>query len=568
MVDKTLCRLSFLCLMNKILFTLIFAVLAAPAAGVFAQEIPADVKAKIVEASKERKNLSSDEKRQAWVARQTEAWESINSTTFTLPKADIEKIKAQAQKKFPWWFSKQEPYINEQAEALTEIYELKPNFDAAEFGKLLADLSAKNEGNYRAVADEMSKAMDAQKEIKDFSVDGMDATLLAIFKKGLPQQFPNDYAKQLEALKKLVPMMELVQQAQADKEAKEAAPKEKTITRTEAVKKAEDMFKKCTLILNGNGKTGTGIILKIKDQNALMFPASLYSREGLNASNSAGEEATISLKKVFSARNMPLMLVFLEDIPFEVTPVEFATNDELRASLGKNMIVTGYYVESLRPAMMKLTKVVRDSVKMAGPILATYYEGSLIINPEINKPVAICLKPDKELPEFDFRSNRLINQFERAMEKESRFLSAFRTDIPVNWETVDNDKMANQIELTKFFKDTNIALSTLISGSLEAAEHRPETAGIASRFKKTLEIRMDISKLRVEYRVFITSIMNMIRRPLQQVKVNEVYANLKSDLGFQVGYMKLIEDELKRELSKNSQSLAPKEFQSRFSAAK
>lgn len=554
--------------MNKILFTLIFAVLAAPAAGVFAQEIPADVKAKIVAASKERKNLSSEEKRQAWVVRQTEAWESINSTTFTLPKADIEKIKAQAQKKFPWWFSKQEPFINEQVEALTEIYELKPNFDAAEFEALVADLSAKKDGNYRAVADELAKTMDAQKDIKDFTVDGMDPTLLAIFKKGLPRQFPNDYAKQLEALKKLVPMMELVQQAQADKEAKEAAPKEKTITRTEAVKKAEDMFKKCTLIVSGNGKTGTGIVLKIKDQNALMFPAQLYSREGLNASNSAGEEAAISLKKVFSARNMPLMLVFLEDIPFEVKPVEFATNDELRGSLGKNMIVTGYYVESLRPMMMKLTKVVRDSVKMASPILSSYYEGSLIINPEINKPVAICLKPDKELPEFDFRSNRLLSQFERAMEKESRFLNAFRADIPINWEAVDNEKMEKQMEMAKFFKDTNIALSALISGSLEDAEHRAETAAIASRFKKTLEIRMDISKLRVEYRAFITSLVNMIRRPLQQVKLNEVYANLKSDLGFQLGYTKMIEEELKKELSKNSQTLAPKEFRDRFSKAK
>lgn len=536
--------------------------------GAYAQEVPQDIKAKIVEASKKRTKLSA-EKQEAWATRQMEAWESINSTTFSLPKADVEKIKADAQNKFPWWFSKQEPYINEQAEALMEAYELKPNFDAAEFSALLGELSKKHGNNYRKVADELSQIMEAKKEIKEFTVDGMDPTLLEIFKKGLPKQFPNDYAKQLGALKKLAPLVELAQQAKSDNEAKrDSGAKKQPLSVTESVKKAENMFKASTLIITGNGKTATGIVTNIKGQNALIFPASLYSKSGLSASNAHGEEATISLKKVYSARNMPLMLVFLEDIPFEIKPAEFATNDELRECLGENVVVVGYYVESLRPSMMKLTKMVKDTVKMAGPILSTYYEGSLIINPKNNKTLAICVKGDKELPDFDFTSNRLAAQFERAMEKESRFLTTFRADIPINWELVDNEKMAKQIEMTDYFKRINIALSAMISGSLEEAGKYPEVADFAKKTQEALKISMGRDKLRIEYRGFISGINTMLRRPLQQVKINEVYANLKSDLGFHLQYTKMIEGEIKKEMSKNSQSLAPKEFRDRFSTAK
>ena len=71
--------------MKRIVFisALFFALSGANC--LWAQEIPEDVRAKIVEAAKKDKKAAKNQ--EEWVQRQIEAWETIQNTTLPLPKA-------------------------------------------------------------------------------------------------------------------------------------------------------------------------------------------------------------------------------------------------------------------------------------------------------------------------------------------------------------------------------------------------------------------------------------------------------------------------------------------------
>ena len=75
---------------------------------------------------------------------------------------------------------------------------------------------------------------------------------------------------------------------------------------------------------------------------------------------------------------------------------------------------------------------------------------------------------------------------------------------------------------------------------------------------------MDISKIRVEYRSYVSATVNLLRRPLQSIKINEIYANLRDDLGVNYDLAKRFEVELRGEMQKNTHALAPREFSKEF----
>ena len=303
---------------------------------------------------------------------------------------------------------------------------------------------------------------------------------------------------------------------------------------------------------------------KIKGENALIFPAELYSSAGLAAINSSGEEVNISLKKVFAAKNAPLMLVFLPELPIELVPFEFASNDEIKECIGKDVILIGNYGEMIRPVLMKLTKAVRDNLKTVSPVLNMYYEGSMLLHPKTYKPLGFCIQQEKVFPDFDFTSNRLLNDYNRAVEKGSRYLDILRADMPLKWEAVNAEKMREQIKVAQQLKELNTALASIISGSFEEAKRQKLTTAIVEKFEKVLNTRMDITKIRVEYRTYMNALIVMIRKHISKIKTNDIYANLKNDLGFQLKFTNTIHEEIKKEMSNNSHTLAPKEFKKAF----
>ena len=560
--------------MKRIVFisALFFALSGANC--LWAQEIPEDVRAKIVEAAKKDKKAAKNQ--EEWVQRQIEAWETIQNTTLPLPKAELKKIKEEAQTKFPWVFAKQETYILTQAEALVELYELKANFDKAEFDSIFQDMMKKYEGNRRKVADNFGKVIELKDEIKNFAIEGVDATTLSVLKFGVAKQFPLDFQKQIDFLNKQTSIYEIV--ANAKEEASKKLEKEKAgepkITKTEAMKTAETYFKEHTLTVTSNDKsledspesekTGTGLVVSIRDNIALLFPAALYSPEGLTISDSTGQQETISTSEVYSAKNAPFMLVFLRETALPVKPIEFSTISEARDCIGKDVVVIGYFGANLRPTTMRLTKIVQDNLILGNPIHRHYLEGSLIINPETNKPIAICVKGKKKLPRIDFTSRRIAKDYERALNKDSRFLDALRADIPIQWEAVKQNKMDNQLELAHSIKEFNCAIASIISGSLESAKGYRTTENLASKYLNILSSRMNIAKVRVEYRSMINEMLMLVKRKLKNVKTNELYANSKISLDYHLEFTSKMVAELQNELKKNSTSLAPKEFKKAF----
>lgn len=530
----------------------------------YAQEIPDEIKAKIIEVA-DAKKLSKDQ-RNEWITRQIESWMVVTAAQFDLPKKDVDKLKAEAQEKYPWVYSKQETYIMAQAESLQEINQLKSSFDKGEFDALMAVYQKKYNGDYKKIAEQLYSDVEIKAEIRDMQIEGMDKAMLDVTKKVLASQYPGDLKAQLNALKKQADMMSLAVQAKEEQEAEEketSQPKE--VSRTEMIEKAEAAFKASTLIIAGESKTGTGLVIKVKNVHALIFPAEYFNTKGrLSVSTISGEEGSISLKRVYSAKNMPLMMAILDEIPFGLTPVEFASNDELKGMIGKPAVVVGFYGEALRPVAMNVSKIIKDTIKMVSPINYTYNQGTLILNPATYRPVAICVAGEKEFPNFDYTSSRLVNSYERYMEKVSRYLTAYRLDVPISWVQVRENKMEEQMGMLENFRDINESLLALISGSFDDAKKKKYATSICSKYEKVLSISMDISRLKMEYRSYITSLINVLRRPLAQVRLNDVYANLRNDLGFHIRLAQEMDQELKKELKNGSHTLAPKEFQKKF----
>ncbi len=547
--------------MKKTIFTIGLCLAMFCAGSLYAQEIPADIKTKIQEKAKAKKNWS-EEKRANWIERQHEAWESINSAKYSLPKSDVQTIKAKAQEKFPYHYSKQEPFISEQTDALIEAYSQKENFDKAEFDELFKQSCKNNANDFVAVSKEISEAAEIKNEIKDFKIDGMDADTLNITKNVLAQKYKLDYKKQLAELKKQDKMLDSVEDAKKLVEKQKQKENKKALTKNEIIKLAEAQFKKGTLLISGNSKTGTGIITTIDNKTAIIFPATLYSEDGIKASTATGEEADISLKRCYSAKEYPLMMTFLEELPFEVVPMAFATTEEMRQCVGKDVVVIGNFAETTRALVTKLTKITSSEVKTQTNILNSYQEGSLILTTSY-KPIAICLNPTQKLPELKF-SNRMKNELERNLKKKGRYLTTLRTDTSIKWVPVNIKKMQEQKKITEQLKEINYALMATISGSLSEAAKNRITQSTATKYMKVLETRMDITKIRLEYRSFISSLTNILRRPLAQVKTIDIYANMRDELGLHLAIAKKFEEALKNENRRNSNSLAPKEFKKAF----
>lgn len=548
--------------MNRTFTSLILAALTFTPVAVFSQEIPEDVKAKIVETAN---NAVKKVHRNDWVLRQIEAWESINAMTFNVPDAYVAKIKAAAQKKFPWRFAKQEEFINDQTEALAEVLEMKSQFAKDEFDRLFAAFEKKNHDNYRAVADAFQKAMEQKEEIKNFAIDGMDPSMLEITKQVLAQKFPDNFTEQLKALKKQAEMISLVADAKEIKEAQEqeqaakaAAPK-----RSEIVKKVEEIFRNSTLNVTGNGKTASGIVSEIDGRRVLIFPASVFAKDALSVSNAKGEETTIPVKRAFSSKTFPLMMVQIPaDFSIDVTAVELAQNEELKACVAQKLMFSGNIDSELRTRETTVNKLVDNTLKISIQVSGAYYEGSAILNPKTNHIAGICMASPRGIWTSDI-GTETKRQYERELERAPRWLTVYRTDLlfQSDWTPIKNDKMQEQFELNDRLREINLALGLMLrGGSLADGKTNTITQNIAEKYIDKLKISMDKSKLRLVYRSFINDIIIMLRPIVTKVRPAEFYANTKSDLMFNFSLTSKYYEALRNEQKKNTTTLAPKEF--------
>lgn len=548
--------------MKKTLFIVSLFVAAIASSAAFAQEVPADIKAKIAETAASKKIPES--KRAAWVEKQSESWLVVSAIQFDLPKKDVDKLKADAQSKFPYHYSKQESYIMAQGEALQEINQIKSVFEKDEFQKLFDHYYKTCNGNYRKICDKLYADSETKAQIAELTIEGMDKTMVDILKKGLTAQYPTDLKAQLKALKKQAEIMAVAQRAK-ETEAVQKSEEPQEISRSELTRKAEETFKKSTVIIAGKNKTGTGVFVKTKDKIAMLFPPEFYNEKGrISVSTVSGEEGTVSLAKTYSAKNVPLMMTLMDEAPLGLTPLEFGSNEELKSSIGKQAVIVGFYGEAIRPVAMMVAQIVKENVKMVSPIVYTYNQGTLILNAKTFRPMAICIASEKEYPNFDFTSNRLANMYERYLERAPRYLTAIRLDIPVNWELVKENKMNAQLQALAQISDINEALMMLVSGSFEDASKNKVASPICEKYTAVLDKRIGAQALKMEYRSFITALINVLRRPLESSVTKDCYANLRSELKFHMRLANELNDEFKKELKNNSHTLAPKEFDAKF----
>ena len=93
-------------------------------ASVFAQEMPADLSAKL-EAKAAEVNAGNSAAAKTWLRKQVGAWETIQNMSFAADESDIKLIKEIAEKKYPLDYVNQEKFINEQSIVAAGLPEFK-----------------------------------------------------------------------------------------------------------------------------------------------------------------------------------------------------------------------------------------------------------------------------------------------------------------------------------------------------------------------------------------------------------------------------------------------------------
>ena len=119
--------------MRKLFF--IFASTLLLASTLPAQEMPESLKADL-KAQSTKLHPDNESAAKSWYRTQRAAWESIQNMSFSIDEADLKEIKANAEKKYPLDFSKQETYMTDSAQRILDCADFKSQLGAEAFSAL------------------------------------------------------------------------------------------------------------------------------------------------------------------------------------------------------------------------------------------------------------------------------------------------------------------------------------------------------------------------------------------------------------------------------------------------
>ncbi len=551
------------------LFALIVSCAAIVSATSFAQEIPADLKAQI---SAKAKELHPDNQAAAksWQSRQIEAWETIQNMTFPVDEEELNLIKAAAQKKFPYEYSKQENFISEQANLAAGMSEYKTQFGLDTYKALRKALEAKGITDLNEVNESLRKQLAAKLSLDSFRPAGVDQTTLNVAKEVVAKLLPGDFEAQLKQLKTQF-KVEDAQEAK-DSGALHSSPiaggsptqslqdTKRNIPISERQKIARDTYQKQTFLVDGAVKCAA-ITIELNGRQVLLAPFSAYSTNGMTISNTLGEQIEFDIGDIVASKELPLIAILPKSIPQDMRNTVLLDEREYRSILGKNSIVVGYYNSTVTSFPVKVSAISNPILTLSSKIPPTYSEGALVIESENYATVGMLFAGKAPVGKIRWSDRAEINKLKRNLAKGNSQLICARIDKLSSWEKINLEKFSEQKSKLEALKTANNEIMELISKKrLSDFENNHVLGKIAQKYIREFRNRMDESRFMRIYRGYAQDIITILKIAMRDMDPKEYYTVFRGDIVQQMAIANGLISAYTEAMSGGSEDLTPDEI--------
>ena len=551
------------------LFALIVSCAAIVSAASFAQEIPADLKAQI---SAKAKELHPDNQAAAksWQSRQIEAWETIQNMTFPVDEEELNVIKAAAQKKFPYEYSKQENFISEQANLAAGMSEYKTQFGLDTYKALRKALEAKGITDLNEVNESLRKQLAAKLSLDSFRPAGVDQTTLNVAKEVVAKLLPGDFEAQLKQLKTQFKVEEA--QEAKDSGALHSSPiaggsptqslqtTKRNIPISERQKIARDTYQKQTFLVDGAVKCAA-ITIELNGRQVLLAPFSAYSTNGMTISNTLGEQIEFDIGDIVASKELPLIAILPKSIPQDMRNTVLLDEREYRSILGKNSIVVGYYNSTVTSFPVKVSAISNPILTLSSKIPPTYSEGSLVIESENYATVGMLFAGKAPVEKIRWSDRTEINKLKRNLAKGNSQLICARIDKLSSWEKINLEKFSEQKSKLEALKTANNEIMELISKKrLSDFENNHVLGKIAQKYIREFRNRMDESRFMRIYRGYAQDIITILKIAMRDMDPKEYYTVFRGDIVQQMAIANGLISAYTEAMSGGSEDLTPDEI--------
>ena len=523
----------------------------------FAQEMPADLKAKL-EAKATELNPDNASKAKTWVSQQNAAWETIQCMAFSIDESDVKLIKNLADKKFPLDYVSQESFISSQAEKASSLPEYKTQLGSMAYNAIRKSFESSDKTSIDSLVETLQNAVTAKMEIDALTTDKIRPRTFALIKRVASEEFPGDFAEQLKTIK------EILEGKPADDNVANGddAKSEKPITNKDLEQFTRNMFATQTYVTDGE-KRATTVLTEIQGKRVMLIPASAFI-PGITLSNPRGELLEYSEKEIFVSKELPFVIVFPKNLPESYVPAKFINDKQYRELPGTTKYVVGYIKQNIVAHPTKINSINSTQVMLATHLPPNMQEGTMIVDPISKETISLIIQQPLKLRKVNWMSRSEVNRFVRYMESDAGKLQAIRLDSFSKWEKFSEEKYYEQkMVLDRLKQVTDNVLKLFTSSQLSDSMNSDIIGYVIKKHYNGFRSKMEQSVFERKYKAYLMDMYNLIKVEQRKASETEFYSIFQAEvkthleiLGYAMStiekvskgqaYMNLLHDDLRR----------------------
>lgn len=514
-------------------FSICSVLLAAASLGFAQSEMPAEISLKLDEKAKA---LFPDDlkKQDKWIRDQDDGWIRLSILAVDENnKAYFERAKAFADKKFDLDFAAKAEFLQKAADGLTMIDAYAFMFkDKAAFERLKTEALAANPEDYSKAAKHFEAQSAAIVEIENIPMpESIDQELFDAIKKAAAAKFPSDFSKQKEYVQKYAERLNAFAQYEATQSAQEEVEGESAAF-IDKIAVARDTLANAVVMVNSE-RSGIGFCTTIKDKDVIIFPSYCYSPYNLTITNRMDDRIVIG--DVYAAKNQPIVIAFVKSKPDHIKPVKIATEDELKASVGKPAFIFSITARDIQFSRTKLVSIGKETLNMGTRLASSFVEGSTVSDTERADLMGMLVANNNydALPELTNKGD--VKYLVKSLNRERLSLKAVRVDNISGWEKLDPANYSQQVEEINAFAKSNLDfLQFFMTNTLTELEANDELRKIAEKYGQEFKQRVDRAAYEKQLKDMLYEVVAAMKRTTLKRNPDEVFTALRDEYSFNI----------------------------------
>lgn len=529
-------------------------------ASVFAQEMPADLSAKL-EAKAAEVNAGNSAAAKTWLRKQVGAWETIQNMSFAADESDIKLIKEIAEKKYPLDYVNQEKFINEQSIVAAGLPEFKVALGKDGYEAVRKKFFDSGKTDLNELVENLRSQAAAKTEIDSMKPIGDEMTF-AITKEVVAKKFAGDYVSQLAFLKKQSAPAATAPAAAATSEPQtsdNAVATTTTLTSETAVmdsetakrpmnvselnKIARDIFSKETFVVEGARKC-TAVAAEIEGKQVILMPFTAYSPDSsITVLNNLGEEVQYDKDSIFACKDLPLMLIFAQSVPADTLNVAFPTDNLYRDLIGKNVFFVGFTTNNIQSFPVKINAISDPIITLSTRIPTNFQEGTILLDAESGVTLGILTINNPIIKNVNWKNRSEVNKFLRSLDTNFKSLNCIRIDRLGEFEKVESERFkAEQKKIAELKVLALDVIKVLTNSRIDELSGLPVIGKIVNKHKRDMMRKQEKSRFDRLGRQYLQDIITLIKVNLKDYNPNEFYTAHRVDA---IQYQNVLNDFIK-----------------------